>query len=475
MLLKYQKQFLSSDAKIKIWRKSRQIGATWTLACNSCLVSGRANRPYNSWFSSTTAEAGKLFIQDVGDWATKMNKAISTYSLEDKLIDKDRDIKATVVDFSSGKGVYALSSSPRNFRGKRGDVILDEFAFHDNQRELWKAATPTTRWGGNIYSLSSVGQEGDFFEELCEKAKKTKGWYFQETNIEHAINDGLVEAIYKAQGITKKPRLKDKDIFLQSIRDEYVDEESFLQEYMCIPASSEASQWLSWDLITGVENKEISIDGSNYKGGKTVIGNDIAARKDKWVAAVFEIINDVAHLVEVKAITKIMVDSRLVPAPFEYKEQIMRELVHKYKPYRIYVDQTGMGEKITEDYKRLFGSTRVEGVIFNQSSMEEMAINAKQKFEDKKLLLPFANMEIRSDLRLIKKELGIGNKLKFVTERDKNGHGDIAWAIFLALLGIKSRYTPYKYRAVTKSNKGYKKYEADFEKANFKRNRREFF
>lgn len=473
MLLEYQQKFLGNDAKIKVWRKSRQIGATWTLAFNSCITSGRAKKPLNTWFSSTTAEAGKLFVQDVADWARKLNTAVKEISLEEKLIDKDRDIKATGVDFFSGKGVYSLSSSPRNFRGKRGDVILDEFAFHDNQRELWKASTPATRWGGSIYTLSSVGLEGDFFEELCDKAKKTKSWYYQETNIEDAIKDGLVEAIWKAQGIKKSPTRKDKELFLQKIRDEYVDEESFLQEYMCIPASSEASQWLTWDLITGVESREISIDGSKYKGGKTVIGNDIAARKDKWVAAVFEIIEGKAHLVELKAVTKIMQNNMLVPASFEYKEHIMRELVKKYNPYRIYVDQTGMGEKITEDYKKLFGNIRVQGVIFNQASMEEMAINAKQKFEDKKVLLPFANTEIRTDLRLIKKELGVGNKPKFVTERNKNGHGDIAWAIFLALLGIKTKYTPYKYVPVYK-NKDFTNYEADFKKANFKRNRKEF-
>jgi phage FluMu gp28-like protein len=131
-------------------------------------------------------------------------------------------------------------------------------------------------------------------------------------------------------------------------------------------------------------------------------------------------------MVDMVVITKIMIDGKLQPASFEYKEQAMRELVKKYNPYRVYVDQTGMGEKPVEDYKRLFGKDRVEGIIFNQPSMEQLAINAKQAFEDRKLRLPFTNSEIRSDLRLIKKEIGIGNRLKFKTEKDKNGHGDIA-------------------------------------------------
>jgi phage FluMu gp28-like protein len=81
-------------------------------------------------------DAGKLFIQDVGDWARKLNSAITQYSIEEKLIDSDKNIKATLVEFSSGKGAYALSSNPDVFRGKRENGVLDEFAFHDNQREL---------------------------------------------------------------------------------------------------------------------------------------------------------------------------------------------------------------------------------------------------------------------------------------------------------------------------------------------------
>lgn len=437
MLLRYQQQFLNSDAKIKVWRKSRRIGATYVIALDSCLTSGRADKPYDVWVTSADMQASKEFIRYCEEFAIKLNNGAKL--LGEELLEDEKDITAMVIEFATKKRIMALSSSPRSFRSKGGSVILDEFAFHDNPRELWKAATPTTRWGGTIQALSTVSTENSFFEELCEKAKNNKAFYFQQTTIIDAINDGIVDKI-----LHKKATLKDKDTFLQEIRDECLSEETFLQEYMCIPQSGDGEYWLPWDLITGVESKDIAIDGSTYKKGKTIIGHDIAIRGDNSVFAVFELVGDVAHLVDLKILKN---------KKFAEQEQVLRELVNIYNPYRIYADQTGMGEKVVEDYKAIFGSVRVQGILFTSVSKQEMAINAKQLFEDKKLRLPFANERIRNDLRAIKKETGAGNIPKFVTEKNKNGHGDIAWAIFLALLGLKNKPVEYNYRAVTRTDR----------------------
>ena len=436
MLLKYQQQFLNSSAKIKVWRKSRRIGATYAIALDSCLTAGRSDSPFDVWVTSSDIQASKEFIRYAEDFALKLHKGAK--SLGEQLLENEKDITAMVIEFATKKRIMALSSSSRSFRSKGGAVILDEFAFHDNQRELWKSATPVTRWGGNIQVLSSVSTESNFFEELCEKSKNNKAFYFQQTTIIDAMNDGIVDKI-----LNKKATLKDKDNFLQEIRDECLSEQTFLQEYMCVPQSNDGEYWLSWDLITGVERIEVAIDGSSYSGGKTIIGHDIAIRGDNSVFVVFELIGDVAYLVDLKILKN---------KKFAEATQILRELVKIYNPFRIYVDQTGMGEKVVEDYKYLFGSQRVQGILFNLGSKQTMAVNAKQIFEDKKIRLPFANEQIRGDLRKIKKELGVGNVPKFTTERDKNGHGDIAWAIFLALLGLQNKIEKYEYKSVKRKD-----------------------
>ncbi|MFL1781474.1 Terminase-like family protein [Candidatus Hepatincolaceae symbiont of Richtersius coronifer] len=254
--------------------------------------------------------------------------------------------------------------------------------------------------------------------------------------------------------INKKATLKDKDAFLEDIRTTTISEEAFLQEYMCVPVSNNADYWLPWELITNVESKEVFTDSSTYKGGKTIIGHDIAIRGDNSVFVVFELIGDVAHLLDLKVLKQ---------QKFIEQEQVLKDLVTKYNPYRIYIDQTGMGEKVVEDYKRIFGNMRVQGILFNLASKQEMAVNAKQIFEDKKIRLPFANEHIRSDLRSIKKEHGSSNIPKFTTERNKGGHGDIAWAIFLALLGMKQKQISYDYKSIPHKEKlGLRSYKGIF-------------
>lgn len=442
VLLPYQKKFLNNKAKIKIWRKSRRIGATYAVAYNSCLTAARSKAPWNVWASSADMQAAKEFMRDCALWAERLNKVAK--ELGEVILNDEKDITALAIEFATKKRIFALSSSPRNFRSKGGSVILDEFAFHEQARELWKAATPVIRWGGDILVLSSVSTEDNFFEELCDKAKKdqTGTYYFQQTTLIDAVDDGLVDKILK-----KKATLKEKDKFIDEIREECLLEEVFLQEYMCVPSSNDGEYWLPWELITGVESRDITTDGSNYRGGKTVIGHDIAIRSDRITYSVFEQVGDVFHLVELKVLSN-KGRSKSNKVTFEEQERVMQELVAKYNPYRIMVDQTGMGEPMVERYQKYFGSQRVVGVIFNLSSKQELAVNAKQMFEDKKLRLPFNNEQIRNDLRKVKRVAGVGNIPKFDAVRDKQGHADIWWCIALALLAGKTGYQPLDYRAV---------------------------
>ncbi len=436
MLLKYQQDFLNAKQKTKVWRKSRRIGATYGVALGACLDAGRETNPYDVFISSADMQASKEFIRYGGEFALKLNKGAKV--LGEQIIDDEKNITALVIEFSTKKRIMALSSNPRSFRSKGGAVIIDEAAFHDKPEELWEAATPVVLWGGTIQVLSSVSYENSFFEEICQKAQENESFYFQQTTIVDAINDGLVSKV-----LNKKASLKDKDSFLQNLRDRSKSEESFLQEYMCVPRSKEGENWFDWELITDVESKEVKLDGSTYKGGKTFIGKDIGIRNDNTVFAVFEQVGDVAHPVELKVLKK---------KKFKEQELVAKELVNKYNPVRFYVDQTGLGEAVVENYQSLFGKTRVQGVLFTPASKQEMAINAKQIFEDKKIRLPFAHDDIRNDLRKIKREKGAGNIPKFTAISDSKGHGDIAWAIMLALLGLKSTYQEYKYTSVVENS-----------------------
>ena len=73
---------------------------------------------------------------------------------------------ASVLEFANGRRIYSLSSNPNALAGKRGHVILDEFALHKDQRTLYRVAKPVTQWGGQLEIISTHRGAGTVFNEL---------------------------------------------------------------------------------------------------------------------------------------------------------------------------------------------------------------------------------------------------------------------------------------------------------------------
>ena len=146
-------RWLNDNSKSKkIWEKSRRIGATYVQSyedVRDCVY----KRVPAVWFSSADESAAREYIDYCKQWATLFN--IAAKDLGEQVLDKEKDIKAYVIQFSNGTKIHALSSNPKGFRSKGGKVVLDEFAFHNSPEELWKAARPCITWGYPLRILST--------------------------------------------------------------------------------------------------------------------------------------------------------------------------------------------------------------------------------------------------------------------------------------------------------------------------------
>ena len=137
-------RWLEDNSKVKIWEKSRRIGATYVQSyedVRDCVY----KRVPAVWFSSADESAAREYIDYCEQWAKLFDTATKSYG--EVIIDVEKDIKAYVIEFKNGCKINALSSNPKGFRSKGGKVVLDEFAFHKNAMELWKAARPCITWG----------------------------------------------------------------------------------------------------------------------------------------------------------------------------------------------------------------------------------------------------------------------------------------------------------------------------------------
>ena len=272
-------------------------------------------------------------------------------------------IPAYRLPLASGREIFAVTSAPRAFRskGRPGDrAVLDEAAFVDSLAECLKAALAFLTWGGSVRVISTHNGEASQFNTLARAIEEgSRTGSLHTVRFMDAVLEGLYERICRETG----------EIWTQDGQDAWVAEiyatygEGADEELDCIPSPLGGS-WLSWELLRACEEdypdpveetgRTVRGDPSAYAGGPAYIGNDIGRRNDLWVAWVIEIVGDVAWTREIVELRN---------ASFSDQDDELDRLVDRYRPVRIAMDQTGMGEKPVEDAMLRYGEHRVEGVL----------------------------------------------------------------------------------------------------------------
>lgn len=137
----------------------------------------------------------KEFISSCQYWAEHFNFVAS--KLEESFYSNETDqILSLRLNFNSGFKIMALSSKPTSIRGLQGDVLIDEFAFLQNQLDFLKAVKSMLIWGGKVMIVSTHDGIDNEFNLLVESIKKgNEDYYLQETTFKDAINQGLYKRI----------------------------------------------------------------------------------------------------------------------------------------------------------------------------------------------------------------------------------------------------------------------------------------
>ena len=412
--LPYQQRWLDDKAKIKIWEKSRRIGATYVQSYED--VRDCINKSVPAvWFSSADESAAKEYIDYCEKWVKLFHATAKR--LGEVIIDNEKDIKALVIEFSNGTKIHALSSNPKSFRSKGGKVVLDEFAFHNNPDELWKAARPCITWGFPLRILSTHNGQNCLYYKFIDQVLKGKlNWSHHKTPIQLAVSEGLVDKIYQ-----RKTTLQEQEDWMANEKDNCFDEYTWLQEYCCI-AVDEASAFLPYDLIATCELNDILRPLEDIKHD-FYVGVDIGRRKDLTVIWVLEKIENIKY-------TRLVVE--LAKMPFHKQEEILHEILSHKLFRRDCQDDTGIGMQMAENAQVKFGKFRVEGVTFTNKVKEDLAYRLRTEFENKTVFIPNRH-EIREDLHSVRKITTASNNIRFDADRSDNGHADRFWALALAL------------------------------------------
>ena len=333
--------------------------------------------------------------------------------------------------------IKVLAANPRTARGFSGDLILDEFDFHEDQRGIWEAAEPI---------LSS---NPDF---LCRIASTLNGkrmmWEMIHSGLYKVLSMRRSDAYL--QGLKIYHPVTRVEISPAEARALALDKRAYDQNYENLPGD-EMTVLLTHELITAAEREDCGvICEQDWSGaaqdlllnakGDIYVGVDVGRTRDLTV------ITAVEHIAAERFARAILrISGMRLPDQQRRLEWVLR--MPKFK--RAAIDMTGIGLGLTEYTQEKFGTYRVQGINFSSSVpiraqqkaegrkqetvrvTEAMATALLQVYEDHLIRQP-SDAQLRDDLRKPEKVVSPGGRVSIAATRDEGGHADHFWSFALA-------------------------------------------
>jgi len=448
--LPYQQRWITDEAPLKLYEKSRRIGITYATsyrAVRKCLRE-QDRSTFVQWVSSRDALTAKEFVTDyVAMWCREANAVARGLQGDDvEVVDEKHGITAFVVRFNNGARICSLSSNPLAFAGKGGDVLLDEMDLHEDQETLYAMAYPCITWGGQLEIVSAYdadGSENTEFARLCKEARdgNPKGFSFYRTTLDDAIREGFVEKVNEAKTAKGRPT-QTREEFREQIRRGCISRDAFESQYMCIPNLASGLQLIEpSDLVranvhldvlhrhfeSDLSDRSDLSDGHFWRGffadRRHAFGYDIGRTGDLTSIWVNRLSGDTAALTALITMRQVR---------FESQKSVVRALLEAGAVGA--GDKTGLGMAVCEDLEEHFSGTFV-GVNFASSKIQ-LGTMLQSAFEAGNQQIPLEIPEVKADLAAIKKETTTAGRLIFAEGRNDllpASHCDIAWSAALAL------------------------------------------
>lgn len=448
ILYPYQTRYLRDASRFKAGMWSRQTGKTFTTTLEAVLdvLDAEAEGRISRWTILSVSQARAIDAMDNG---VKLHLRAFKAAFEALELPFESDELAQVVKLPGGSYIRAIAAKPSTARGMSDNLILDEFAHHQDNRAIWTALLPVvSKPGLKLRVISTPGGVGDKFHEIMTAPDSIFSRHV--VTIQDAVADGLPRNIDEL-----KKAMSDPEAWAQEFECQFVDAASSWLPYELIAACEvveesppapllQRGEKANAPLLQRGESQEHSFQKwqphqeppfrkgglggfatggiGQYQGNPCFVGMDFAARGDLTVIAVLEEVGDVLWLRELVELKRSSFAEQLA-----HLDRIMKT----YRVTRAALDQTGLGEMPVQEAKRRHGNLRIEGVLFSATRKLDMATALKQRFEDRAIRIP-NRPELRADLHSVKREVGSTGAPRLVAERSDIGHADRFWALALA-------------------------------------------
>lgn len=410
-MLPYQTAWLADAARFKIGCMARQTGKSWTSAFEAvrdCL------ERKTTWVCLSAGERQAL------EWMLKAREHAAAFAVALAGYTEDRDgaealLKTAEIRWPNGSRLIAIPANPDTARGYSANLLLDEFAFHENPDAIWRAIYPSiSNPLKGRYAIRVVSTPNGLGNKYADLWHKAEGWSRHRVTIHDAVAQGL-------------------PLDIEELRKGLDDPEGWAQEYECEFLDA-AAVLLPYDLIAQCESAEATTAISpEWWGGaarrEVYIGWDFARKRDLSVPWVAERVGDVLH-------TREVIEFRGMSTPDQV--DAMHHRISQAR--RVSVDYTGPGIGLGDELVKRFGEYnpekhqfgRIELVTFTAQEKLRLFPPMRVAFEKHLVRVP-VNRAIREDLHSMQRVTTPAGNVTYRAPHSDDGHADRCTALSLCL------------------------------------------
>lgn len=440
---------------------SRQIGKSFVLAAWAVdrILQQLTKAENNSWLItvlSNSRDNGGEFALKVHEVCNKLGQVFALESNNDELekrSDISEDVKFELMRFEiritiNGPGgvprvgrIKILAANPRTARGFSGDLILDEFAFHQDSAAIWEAAEPI------------LSRNPEFLCRIASTANGKHNMFYQMVTSNAFPVIKVPRSLAYQQGLPIYDLKTREPITPDQARAKALDKRAYDQNYEC-KFTDELGALLTGLLIDNAEAEDVgeiceqdwsytALERCRYAEGDLYIGVDVGRTRDLTVITVGELKQGTLFI---RAMLRI--NNMRLPQQQTRLEEVLA--MPNFRSCKI--DMTGLGLGLCEYTQEHFGTYRVVGVHFSQTvpltdpraySLREegrktetvaitelMGVALMQRYESKRIK-HMADVDLRNDLLKPERVVTPTGKVRVAAVRSIEDHADHFWSLAL--------------------------------------------
>lgn len=435
ILLPYQRAVVDDDSRFKIWLASRQIGKSMGLAAEAARDS--AAKPADMWVVLSAGERQALeFMEKAKQWAEAFELAASDYFEERE--HSEALIKSAEIRWGNGSRMIALPANASTARGYSANLILDEFAFHEDPDLIWRGIYPSIsnplKGTFKLRIASTANGKGNKFFDLWDK---NNGYAKHRTTIHDAVAAGLADKSGKT-----------REEFVAELKAGLDDPEGWAQEFECEFLDG-SNVLLPYELIAMAESVEATEMGdpllfANPGRRRLVTGIDFGRQNDPTVCITAEEVSDLLIVREVLRL-------RGIDTPTQ--QELLRSRIQASR--RVCFDYTGpgigLGDHLVKEFfqwdpdKHLFG--KIELCTFTANFKRDLFPKLRRRFEaPTKIRIPISRHH-REDLHAMQQVITNG-QYNYWAPRTREGHSDDCTALALMVRAAGDGHVPFQFARV---------------------------